>query len=248
MGRGPINPSSFAAREPRKVLARHPAWRTVAIADQRARLVDGLRLRSYLTDKRVTAALLRVPREEFVRPEDRSRAYVDAPMDIGEGQTISAPHMVAIMAEALRLAPGQRVLEIGGGCGYHAAVVGELVRPGGHVDSVERIPALAARARENLRRAGASDVVTVHVGDGSVGLAGQFPYERIFVACAAPDVPRPLLEQLADGGLLLVPVGPGSQELVRVTRRGKEFVREDLGGCVFVPLIGAAGFPPRDAA
>jgi protein-L-isoaspartate(D-aspartate) O-methyltransferase len=150
--------------------------------------------------------------------------------------------MVAIMAEALDLEDGMCVLEVGAGSGYHAAIVAEMVGPRGHVYTVERVESLAAFAAANLERTGYSERVTVVCGDGSKGLLEHAPYERIFVACGAPDVPQPLVEQLSDGGKMLVPVGGGSyQELIKVERRGERFLRKDLGGCVFVPLIGEYG-------
>ncbi|MGQ9582856.1 MAG: protein-L-isoaspartate(D-aspartate) O-methyltransferase [Thermoplasmatota archaeon] len=211
---------------------------------QRERLVESLKARGYVTSPEVERAMRSVRRHLFVPEWTRADSYDDRPLDIGEGQTISAPHMVAIMAEALELERGQKVLEVGGGSGYHAAVVASIVAPGGHVFSVERIASLAERARASLEAAGLSSWVTMVVGDGSRGLPEHAPYDRIFVACAAPDVPPPLFEQLREGGKLLVPVGPvyAGQELIRVEKRDGRQVRTDLGGCVFVPLIGEHGF------
>lgn len=209
----------------------------------RSELVDGLLRRGYVSKPEVAAALREVPREEFVPPRLRDEAYIDTPLPIGSGQTISAPHMVAMMAEALDLRPGQKVLEVGGGSGYHAAVAAELVSPGGHVFTVERIAELADFARGNLSRTGYADRVTVVLSDGSVGLPSEAPFDRIFVACGAPTVPAPLKEQLRDGGLMLVPVGGRMyQDLVKVQRRGSCYSSTSLGGCVFVPLIGEHGY------
>lgn len=211
--------------------------------EQRTRLVESLRRRGYVTSRAVEEAMLHVPREEFLPGELRENAYVDSPLPIGEGQTISAPHMVAIMAENLALEPGQKVLEIGAGSGYHAAICAELVAPDGHVWTVERISSLASFAERNLKRAGLSKLVTVVFGDGSNGYAKEAPYDRIFVAAGAPEVPEPLTGQLKDGGKMLVPVGGRYyQDLVRVTRSGTRLIRENLGGCVFVPLIGEHGY------
>jgi len=186
--------------------------------------------------------MLAVERELFVPEPVRHAAYADHPLDIGLGQTISAPHMVAIMVEAMRAREGHRVLEVGGGSGYHAAVMAHVVGPTGHVYSVERLEPLAERARESLEAAGLSDRVTVLVGDGSCGWPEHAPYDRISVACGAPEVPEPMLAELEDGGMLLIPVGASYvQELVRITRVGSRFRREGLGGCVFVPLIGRCG-------
>ncbi len=184
-----------------------------------------------------------VERHLFVPPEIEEQAYYDTPLYIGEGQTISAPHMVGIMVQALDLRPGQKVLEVGGGSGYHAAVMAELVKPGGRVISMELVEVLAARARENLRRSGHSESVKVATGDGSGGCPREAPFDRISVAAAAPDIPYPLKQQLAEGGKLVVPVGSRyQQELVRVTRSHGDLIEEDLGPCVFVPLLGKYGF------
>jgi protein-L-isoaspartate(D-aspartate) O-methyltransferase len=214
-----------------------------AMRAERDSLVDSLLNRGYIVSSSVEEAMRRVPREEFVLPRLRSDAYVDTPMPIGEGQTISAPHMVAIMAEKLALGQGMKVLEVGAGSGYHAAVVAELVAPEGHVFSVERIESLARFAEDNIQRAGYSALVSVIVGDGSKGLMEHAPYERIFVACGAPEVPSPLTDQLADGGRMLVPVGGRMyQDLVCVERKGDRIIRQNYGGCVFVPLIGEFGY------
>jgi protein-L-isoaspartate(D-aspartate) O-methyltransferase len=211
--------------------------------DERDRLVDSLVRRGVISSEGVEAAFRHVRREEFLPERLRSSAYVDSPLPIGDGQTISAPHMVAIMAEALELEGGIKVLEVGAGSGYHAAIVAEVIGPEGHVYTVERIASLAGFASSNLGRAGYAGRVTVICGDGSKGLPEHAPYDRIFVACGAPHVPRPLVEQLSDGGSMLVPVGGRSyQELVRIERRGDELLRRNLGGCVFVPLIGEHGY------
>ena len=209
---------------------------------QRHELVRHLERAGYVRSDDVREAMLSVRREQFVPEAIRHAAYADRPQDIGQGQTISAPHMVAIMVEAMDAREGQRVLEVGGGSGYHAAVIAHVVGEGGHVHAVERVEQLARRARSNLEAAGLSDRVTVVVGDGSCGWPQFAPYDRISVACAAPDVPEPMLMQLEEGGVLLIPVG-GSyvQELTRLTRVGTRFRREGLGGCVFVPLVGRCG-------
>ena len=212
-------------------------------SERRSELVDGLIRRGYATKREVAEALRKVPREEFVPRSLMDEAYVDTPLPIGSGQTISAPHMVAMMAEALDLRPGQKVLEVGGGSGYHAAVTAELVSPGGHVFTVERLPELVEFARDNITRTGYSDSVTVILSDGSVGLPSEAPFDRIFVACGAPAVPEPLKSQLKDGGLMLVPVGGRMyQDLVRIERRGERYISQNLGGCVFVPLVGEHGY------
>ena len=210
---------------------------------ERSRLVNGLRSRGYVTDERGLEAMERVPRHEFLPPDMRDQAYIDSPLPIGMGQTISAPHMVGIMLQALDLQPGNKVLEIGAGSGYHAALMGELVRPGGMVYTVERLEPLGRRAKETMERLGYDDVVDVVIADGSLGLPEHAPYDRITVAAAAPDVPKPLEEQLADNGRMLIPVGgQGYQDLVLVTRKGDSLERTGLGGVVFVPLIGEHGY------
>ncbi len=196
-------------------------------------------LRSRINDF-VIQAMSRVPREMFVPVPLRSRAYDDTPLPIGYGQTISAPHMVAIMCDLLDLNEGMKVLEVGGGSGYHAAVMAELVGREGHVYSVERIPELVAQARENLRSAGIRNV-TVIEGDGSIGLGEHAPYDRISVAATAPSVPESLRQQLKPGGKMVLPVGYDCQELVLVTRENG-FVTEEKMGVAFVPLIGKDGF------
>jgi protein-L-isoaspartate(D-aspartate) O-methyltransferase len=200
-------------------------------------------MRGRISD-RVIEAMSRVKRELFVPEELRSEAYYDLPLPIGLGQTISAPHMVAIMCEILDLQEGMIVLEVGGGSGYHAAVMAHLVGTKGHVYSVERLSELAARARENLSRAGI-DNVTIIEGDGSLGLPEHAPYDRISVAATAPKVPEPLKQQLRIGGKLVIPVGIGFQELVLVTRKNG-FVTEEKMGVAFVPLIGKHGFLERE--
>lgn len=194
-----------------------------------------------IRDQRVLEAMARVPRHEFIDTRLREHAYDDEPVSIGEGQTVSQPFMVAYMLEALQVEPDSRVLEIGTGTGYQAALLAELAR---EVVSVERHPALAEAARENLERLGYHNV-TVIEADGSQGWAEGAPYDRIIVAAAAPNVPTSLLEQLADGGKLIAPVGsPEAQETTLVEKRGIRLKTTRLDGCRFVPLIGAEGFGP----
>ena len=209
----------------------------------RERMVSMLLSSGHIHDQRVADAMRTVPRHLFLPDSLREQAYFDTPLHIGEGQTISAPHMVAIMVEALDLRPGHKVLEVGSGSGYHAAVMAELVRPGGKVFTIERLHPLVEMARSNLERAGYSSDVEVVEGDGTNGLPEHAPYDRISVAAAAPHIPEPLKEQLADDGRMLVPVG-GSwyQDCTLVTRKKGKFHTEDLGGCVFVPLIGEHGY------
>ncbi|HON35518.1 MAG TPA: protein-L-isoaspartate(D-aspartate) O-methyltransferase [Methanothrix sp.] len=208
--------------------------------DQKKRLLDGMRGR---INESVLDAMSRVPRELFVPEQLRDRAYEDTPLPIGLGQTISAPHMVAIMSDLLDVRPGMKILEVGGGSGYHAAVLAALTGPQGRVYSVERMPDLAAAARRNLQAAGIENVTVVE-GDGSLGLPEHAPYDRISVAASAPKIPEPLKEQLQVGGKMVLPVGGGSQELILVTRKNGLLAEEKMG-VIFVPLIGKEGFGER---
>jgi protein-L-isoaspartate(D-aspartate) O-methyltransferase len=211
-------------------------------ASRRKHLVESLVRDGCLSKKQVIDAMLRVPRHIFVPPAIVDDAYGDYPMGIGEGQTISAPHMVAIMCEHLDLVPGNRVLEVGSGSGYHAAVVAEIIGERGHVFTVERVALLAEFARQNIEKCRLSGRVDVVTGDGSMGLPEKAPFDRIYVTAASPAVPPPLVEQLGECGILEVPVGGRFyQELIVVRKRLGKLSEENFGGCVFVPLIGEHG-------
>jgi protein-L-isoaspartate(D-aspartate) O-methyltransferase len=211
--------------------------------EARKRMVAGLVRSGYVKGEKVATAMVNVERHRFLPSGMEGEAYVDSPLSIGEGQTISAPHMVGMMASGLDLRPGLTVLEIGGGSGYHAAVIAELVRPDGHVYSIERIRSLMDSAKRNLEAAGYADLVTTIMADGSKGFPLHAPYDRISVACGAPDVPPPLFEQLKEGGKMLIPVGGRTyQQLYLVTKADGKMQKEDLGGVLFVPLIGEYGF------
>jgi len=208
-------------------------------------LVQTLWDMNYIKSEKVKKAMLNVPREEFMTPETRDLAYLDRPLPLKHGQTISAPHMVAIICEQLSLKPGMNVLEIGTGFGYNAAVVAEIVGPKGHVYTIERIEALKERAEQNLTKTGYSNVTVIY-GDGTGGYPEKAPYDRIYATASAPKIPEPLKDQLKVGGRLLTPVGddPAYQELVCIVRKGKaEFESYNLGGVVFVPMIGKHGWP-----
>jgi protein-L-isoaspartate(D-aspartate) O-methyltransferase len=188
----------------------------------------------------VIEAMEAVPRHLFVPPEHASAAYTDTPLPIGAGQTISQPYMVAAMAEALSLSGHERVLEVGADCGYQAAVLSRLAR---EVIAVETQPLLAAGARERLMRLG-FDNIRIEEGDGSLGWPADAPFDAILVAAGAPSVPQPLLQQLSEGGRLVIPVGPADhQELLRLTKKEGKIIRESLFACRFVPLIGLCGWP-----
>lgn len=208
---------------------------------RRLELVNKLKRENRIHTKEVEKAFLEIPREMFVQDSLKNYAYVDTPLEIGNGQTISAPHMVAIMVEALDLKIGQRVLEIGAGSGYHAAIVSKLVGKDGHVYTIERYESLAGFAKKNLINAGIKNV-TVETGDGSEGLPRSAPYERIYVTCAAPNIPHPLIEQLKDRGKLIIPVGKMICELELIEKKSDKIIKKNLGGCAFVPLVGKHGY------
>ena len=221
--------------------------------EKRSRLVDELIREGILKEPEVIRAMLTVPREEFTPIELRESAYTDSPLPSKGGQTISAPHMVAIMCQLLKLSSGQKLLEVGAGTGYHAAVCAEVVAPlslpesnRGHVYAVELVKALIDFARANLDRCGYSGRVTVVEGDGTLGFPPEAPYDRILVTAAAPSIPPPLKMQLKDGGRMVIPVGQAYsiQELVVVERRGGAYEESAYGGCVFVPLLGQYGWNP----
>lgn len=192
-----------------------------------------------ITDERVLAAMGAVPRHAFVAPGDESFAYDDRAMPIGQGQTISQPYMVALMCQLLDVSAQHRVLEVGGGSGYQAAVLGQLAA---EVHSIEIVPELAKRAGLVLQRLGYGNVHLLQ-GDGTLGYPPAQPYDRVIIAAGAPAVPGPLVEQLVEGGKLVAPVGDlRVQTCIVGTRRGDELVVEHSIGCVFVPLRGEHGW------
>ncbi|MEF8814056.1 MAG: protein-L-isoaspartate(D-aspartate) O-methyltransferase [Halovenus sp.] len=202
--------------------------------EERAALVERLRAREDV-DSDTAAAMEAVPRHEFLPASKRDRAYADTPLPIGEGQTISAPHMVAIMTDLLKLQPGLTVLEIGTGCGYHAAVTAERVGAE-NVFTVEYHDSLAQRARETLARTGYGDV-SVRTGDGRNGWPEHAPYDRAYLTCAASSFPDPVVDQVRPGGILLAPIGDYRQRLVRARKEPDGSLdRESHGGVRFVPL------------
>lgn len=207
------------------------------------RLVKGLWDRGDIRSPEIKSAMLSVKREYFVPKLLKFESYIDRPLPIGNGQTISAPHMVAIMAEEMDASPGQKVLEIGTGSGYHAAVVSRLILPGGKVFSIERIGPLVDFARRNIEKAGIGNVEVIE-GDGSLGYAKEGPYDRIYYTCAAPSIPDVVMAQLTEGGILLSVEGPkhGTQRLIRYVKKRGKVKGEILNFCVFVPLIGELGY------
>jgi protein-L-isoaspartate(D-aspartate) O-methyltransferase len=208
---------------------------------QRKALVKHLIRANYLKKPEIIEAMTKVPRHLFVPENVRKHAYQDYPLEIGLHQTISAPHMVAIMVENLDLAEHHKVLEIGTGWGYHSAIVALVVKSG-KVYTIERYKELAERAKENLAIVGIKNV-EVFVGDGSKGLKEHAPYNRIFATCGAPNIPKPLVDQLAENGKLLLPVGSRYyQDLILVEKKATELKTKNLGGCMFVPMVGELGF------
>jgi protein-L-isoaspartate(D-aspartate) O-methyltransferase len=221
-------------------------------AELRRQAVDELRREGILRNAEVIRAMSKVPREEFLPPEVRSYAYADSPIPIGHGQTTSALHMTALFCEYGEMKLGQRVLEVGGGCGYMSCVYAEIVavpeQPKdvwGHVWSAEIVSELAEFGRKNVERLGYADRVTCLEADASEGLEGQAPFDLIIVTSAAPEVPSELTNQIKVGGTLLIPVGGAQfyQELIRI-RKNKDgrLSHENLGGVAFVPMRGKRGW------
>jgi protein-L-isoaspartate(D-aspartate) O-methyltransferase len=199
----------------------------------RARLIA--HLGSEISDRRVLAAMARVPRELFVPPEERLSAYGDMPLPIGLDQTISQPLIIALMTEALELKGKEKVLEVGTGSGYQAAILAELAHL---VITVERLPSLAETARKTLNSLGYKNI-EIHLAEETLGYQDKAPYDAIMVTAAAPGIPDDLLSQLNVGGRMVIPVGSRyMQELYKITRRKKGNLVQNLGGCRFVPLIG----------
>lgn len=205
----------------------------------RRRMVEEQIRRRGIRDERVLSVMEEVPRHLFLPKEMRNIAYADEPLPIGEGQTISQPYIVAEMTAALRLSGAEKVLEIGTGSGYQAAILARLCR---ELVTIERLPSLSAEA---CRRLATMDIgnVTFVVGDGSLGSPEHAPFDRILSAAASPSVPGPWVSQLSEGGIIVLPVGNRyEQELTRVTLRRGDIETEALGGCRFVPLVGMYGF------
>ena len=208
-------------------------------AEERRLMVESQIRRRGVTNEGVLQAMDTVPRHEFVQPFWIHQAYADEPLPIGHGQTISQPYIVAAMVASLALTGSENVLEIGTGCGYQAAVVSLLAR---EVHSVEILPDLAQPAAERLQRLGYFNV-HVHCGDGTLGWRESSPYDAILIAAAAPAVPEPLVEQLAEGGQLIAPVGDeDKQALQLITKSEGKLIVQQGGPCRFVPLMGRHGW------
>lgn len=227
-----------APDKPVKPVGEDPQAAAEFLEQRRAMVYEQIRDRG-VSSPRVLGAMLVVPRHEFVPAELIHDAYKDQPLPIGEGQTISQPFMVAAMTEALELTGGERVLEVGTGSGYQAAVLSLLAR---EVYTVETHASLALAAQQRLERLGYANV-HVHTGDGTLGLGEFAPFDAIVVAAAAPHLPPPLVEQLAEGGRLVIPVGqPDQQELFQVRKTGGSTTSRVLHYCRFVPLVGRHGW------
>lgn len=207
----------------------------------RKRMVEDQLIGRGIKDENVLQSMLKIPRHSFVEEGMAPLAYNDHPLNIGEGQTLSQPYIVANMVECLKLKAEDRILEVGTGCGYLTALVAELAA---QVYSIERIPALLFKARKNLKRLGYKNIV-LKVGDGTQGWPQYAPFDAIIVSAAGPQIPQPYLDQLSEGGRLILPVGSRErQELVLVTKTGNRTNRETLSGCRFVKLMGKYGFQP----
>jgi len=207
-------------------------------AGQRRALIGTMQERG-IRDLNVLRAFDLVHRHEFIPESVRHRSYEDAPVPIGFGQTASQPSLQALYMQVLDLGPGDRVLEVGTGCGFQTAVLAQLVD---RVYSVERIRELAIRAREKLDALRISNVAIL-VGDGTIGWSRYAPYDAILVAAGGPEVPKPLMEQMADGGRMLIPVGGREmQRLMLVTRHGDQYAQREVTECTFVPLLGRFGW------
>ncbi|MBI4007890.1 MAG: protein-L-isoaspartate(D-aspartate) O-methyltransferase [Planctomycetes bacterium] len=201
---------------------------------RKAMVEDQLRLRD-ITDERVLAAMEKVPRHRFLPIELWDRAYDDTPLPIGDGQTVSQPYMVAFMTQALMLKENDKVLEVGTGSGYQAAVLAEIIE---HVYTIEVRPNISRKARKILDELGYSEKITMLIGDGSRGLKEEAPYDGIIVTAAYTIIPTPLLDQLAEGGRLVMPVGGMEHQILyRIMRKGTELQCERLLSCIFVPLV-----------
>ena len=213
------------------------------LAEKKEMLIKHLVKAGHLRTERVIQAFRRVPREAFVPEHLIDYAYVDEPLPIGEGQTISQPLTIADMTEALEPKPGQKILEIGAGSGYQAAILAEIVGSKGKVISVERVEKLAKETRQRIAQLGYKNIKIV-TGDGSLGYARKAPYDRIIVTCAAPSVPEPLKEQLKISGVMVIPVGSWLQQIFKIRKTAAGFEQKSIGFYQFVPLIGEHGFNP----
>jgi protein-L-isoaspartate(D-aspartate) O-methyltransferase len=210
--------------------------------EARKEMVAKLEKAGHIKTKKVKQAMETIPRHIFVPEEMQRYAHADTPLQIGEGQTISAPHMVAMMLEMLELEKGMKVLEVGCGSGYHASLAAYMVGDEGHVFTIDIIESLTLKAKAHINKVGLDDRVTVIHGDGSKGLKEHAPFDRIMAACSAPQVPQPLIDQLCDPGIAVIPVGTGfTQSLILVRKNRGKVTREEYKGVAFVPMRGEFG-------
>lgn len=212
--------------------------------EERKRLVERLQRTGYISSSMVLEAMGKVPRHLFVSSQQQRHAYEDRPLPIGHGQTISAPHMVGMMCEYLDLQKGMKVLEVGAGSGYHAAVTAEMVGPAGHVYTIDIVSELVENAKINLEEAGYLEQVTVIAKDGTEGHPEAAPFDRVLVTAGAPDIPQPLIDQLKPQGIMVIPVGGHYFQELYVIRKetSGEIERRSIGSCAFVPLVGKYGW------
>lgn len=222
-----------------RVLGTGNGWQEARAARDRERMVEDQLVRRGIVDARVLDAMRKVPRHRFLEEALRDRAYGDHPLPIGEGQTISQPYMVAAMTQLLGLSGPEKVLEVGTGSAYQTAVLAELVR---RVCSIERMPALAARARRIMDELGYTNAV-IRIGDGTYGWPDEAPFDRILVTACAPAVPAPLFQQLVEGGRLVLPVGEAQSQALHLVEKVDGRMRTSVDcGCVFVKLVGKYGW------
>ena len=209
--------------------------------NEKERLIQKLIFSGYLKSEEVIKAMSKVPRHEFVPPDQRRYAYEDNPLRIGSGQTISAPHMVAIMTEALEVSKEDKILEIGTGSGYQTAILAEMASKG-EIYTLEKLSPIMEFAKKNLSRLGYKNIFVIE-GDGTQGYKEKAPYDKIIVTAAAPKIPPLLISQLKSPGKLLIPLGGKMyQDLLLVEKNKNKIERKNLGGCIFVPLIGKDGW------
>ncbi|MEA4957347.1 Protein-L-isoaspartate O-methyltransferase [bioreactor metagenome] len=216
--------------------------------DEKKILIENLLKNGYIQSEKVKKAMETVEREEFIPKNMKKYAYLDRPLPLSKGQTISAPHMVAFICEKLEIKDGMNILEIGTGFGYNAAVISEVMNKKGHVYSIERIESLAKTAINNLKRNGYEKSVDVIIGDGTLGYEKGGPYDRIYGTAGNPYVPESLKKQLKVGGRLLIPIGDKSdfQDLICIFKESEnKFIEKSLGEVVFVPMIGKYGWSEK---
>ncbi len=217
------------------------------LINARKEMVESLKRRRLIVSEKLHEAMSIIPRHLFIPQNLWKSAYHDSPLGIGEGQTISAPHMNAMMCEYMQLKEGHKVLEIGTGSGYHASLLSYMVGDSGFIFTIERIASLAESAKEKYNKFNFKNVEVIH-SDGTLGYPEKCPYDRILVTAAAPRIPDALMEQLSpDSGILCIPVASGgsNQDLLVITKKGNTYERKNVGGVVFVPLIGRDGYPER---